>query len=462
MQSYDKTSISTAVSGSLELLLAATDTVRSCQSGTAFPTNDLQIGMLCYRTDLRQLHVLEEIESTLTWTLVCDFTQTLLYQEGADALYAAIDHTHADATTESSGFVELATVDEAKAGTDTTRAVTPAGVAAAAAAAAATGYPRKVALLERLLSAKGDGFSGRALDAKPDVYTDTSNIDAALSSGYTLSTTGNFIHNPGTVTPISTWNDTVASSGQIGNTNMQIGFVAPEDTTLESIKVYVAGNPNPGWRTVKLHADNGGVPGDEISDSGWADFLLSTGTGAVTVPWDTPPNLTNGTTYWIVIGPYYSQPTESLLCQTVDSSADIISLLNGSALANNEDWQCEITFGVSGALPVDATVVSTAFEAFTEPTKGFFLALVEPIDVVTYGTDYLASLTLDDGTTWESVAIEKIGVAEIDVEGVTTTVDVVYGEIDFATSGDQTVRSRQQAINSKYIKVHGVIVDTQA
>ena len=94
MQSYDKTSISTAVSGSLELLLAATDTVRSCQSGTAFPTNDLQIGMLCYRTDLRQLHVLEEIESTPTWTLVCDFTKTLLYQEDADALYAALVHQH--------------------------------------------------------------------------------------------------------------------------------------------------------------------------------------------------------------------------------------------------------------------------------------------------------------------------------------------------------------------------------
>lgn len=57
-----------------------------------------------------------------------------------DGSYATTGHTHAAATTTAAGVVELATTTEATTGTDTSRAVTPAGVKAVADTKAGTGH----------------------------------------------------------------------------------------------------------------------------------------------------------------------------------------------------------------------------------------------------------------------------------------------------------------------------------
>ena len=115
----------------------------------------------------------------------------------------------------------------------------------------------------------------------------------------------------------------------------------------------------------------------------------------------------------------------------------------------------------AGGDPENFTLISTSFEAWAEPAKGFWLGLAKPVDAVTYGADYLVDLSKDDGVTWEAVTISKNGETVINVNGTPTTVDVVYGELTFAASGDQTVRTRTRGANNKECQSHGAIREVE-
>lgn len=62
------------------------DAVRSCFSGTSFPTLSLLVGMLCMRTDTNKLYMLQSTGPSV-WTLVADLTQSALGQTDGDARY---------------------------------------------------------------------------------------------------------------------------------------------------------------------------------------------------------------------------------------------------------------------------------------------------------------------------------------------------------------------------------------
>ena len=64
-------------------------TALSQSSGTAFPTQNLEIGMPCYRSDLKILYLLESTGPD-TWVEFFDFNKTLLQEEDADLLYVAL------------------------------------------------------------------------------------------------------------------------------------------------------------------------------------------------------------------------------------------------------------------------------------------------------------------------------------------------------------------------------------
>jgi hypothetical protein len=85
MQSYTEIPSNQTVKTSLSPLLGNDKTIMSCSAGTAFPTANLQQGMLCYRTDLNQLY--ELVDLTPTWFMICDLGKTYLTQEAADARY---------------------------------------------------------------------------------------------------------------------------------------------------------------------------------------------------------------------------------------------------------------------------------------------------------------------------------------------------------------------------------------
>lgn len=71
MQSYTEIPSSQSLQSSLALLLNNDKTALSCSSGSAFPTSNLQVGMLCFRTDQLKLYILKD--ATPTWMLIADF-----------------------------------------------------------------------------------------------------------------------------------------------------------------------------------------------------------------------------------------------------------------------------------------------------------------------------------------------------------------------------------------------------
>lgn len=93
MQNFTDIQATDNISASLAPLEDNMRTILSCSSGTAFPTTELQVGMLCYRTDQEKLH---ELRSTgpAVWVEIADLSQTYLSKEDADGFYSAAAHTH--------------------------------------------------------------------------------------------------------------------------------------------------------------------------------------------------------------------------------------------------------------------------------------------------------------------------------------------------------------------------------
>jgi hypothetical protein len=71
-------------------LLDNTRTVMSCSSGGTFPTAELQIGMLCYRSDQNKLYELKST-SPATWIVIADLSKTYLSQEAAVNQFQPLD-----------------------------------------------------------------------------------------------------------------------------------------------------------------------------------------------------------------------------------------------------------------------------------------------------------------------------------------------------------------------------------
>ena len=61
-------------------------TIMSCSSGTSFPTTNMEVGMLCFRTDLNQVFELKNL--TPTWVLIADLNKTYTNKEFVDAQIA--------------------------------------------------------------------------------------------------------------------------------------------------------------------------------------------------------------------------------------------------------------------------------------------------------------------------------------------------------------------------------------
>ncbi|AJD82922.1 Hom_end-associated Hint family protein [Achromobacter phage JWF] len=89
MQNYTNIPSSQRVSDSLALLLNNDLTGISRNSGTAFPTIGLQVGMPFVHLTERKLYRLESL-SPVTWTLELDLAKTLVYSETIDTVNALV------------------------------------------------------------------------------------------------------------------------------------------------------------------------------------------------------------------------------------------------------------------------------------------------------------------------------------------------------------------------------------
>ena len=97
MQNFNLYSLTDNGSAAFTKILDALPTILSQSSGTAFPTNNLQTGMPCYRTDLKSLYILRDA-ATQDWVKVLDLVNAfgnadMLDGKHSNELAAAI-HTH--------------------------------------------------------------------------------------------------------------------------------------------------------------------------------------------------------------------------------------------------------------------------------------------------------------------------------------------------------------------------------
>ena len=109
MQNYTEIPSSTTLSDSLSQILNNDKTAISCNSGTTFPTTNLQIGMLCYRTDQLKLYQLIGTNPD-NWRFIIDLSS------GVDAQFAA--KLNAATYTPADVLAKLLTVDGAGTGLD--------------------------------------------------------------------------------------------------------------------------------------------------------------------------------------------------------------------------------------------------------------------------------------------------------------------------------------------------------
>lgn len=73
MQSYTQIQPTETLTNSLAEILNNDQTAISCSSGTAFPTTNLLVGMLCFRTDQNKLYELKD--ATPTWVMLADLSR---------------------------------------------------------------------------------------------------------------------------------------------------------------------------------------------------------------------------------------------------------------------------------------------------------------------------------------------------------------------------------------------------
>ena len=114
MQSYTEIASTETLSSSLAMILNNDKTALSCSSGTTFPTANLQVGMLCFRTDQFKLYQLKN--ATPTWVMIADLANSAAIQAitglasttpaalgtaavGTATTVARADHVHAAPTT---------------------------------------------------------------------------------------------------------------------------------------------------------------------------------------------------------------------------------------------------------------------------------------------------------------------------------------------------------------------------
>jgi hypothetical protein len=109
MQNYTDIPSSRTLSDSLIEILNNDKTAISCNSGTTFPTTNLQIGMLCYRTDQLKLYQLIGTNPD-TWRLIMDLAS------GIDTQFAA--KLNAASYTAADVLAKLITVDGTGTGLD--------------------------------------------------------------------------------------------------------------------------------------------------------------------------------------------------------------------------------------------------------------------------------------------------------------------------------------------------------
>ena len=86
MQNFTDIPSTRTLSDSLAEILNNDKTAISCSSGTAFPTTNLQLGMLCFRTGQNKLYILKATSPSAVWVEIMDVTASSGKAPNAEAV----------------------------------------------------------------------------------------------------------------------------------------------------------------------------------------------------------------------------------------------------------------------------------------------------------------------------------------------------------------------------------------
>jgi hypothetical protein len=364
------------------------------------------------------------------------------------------------ASESTAGVVELATTAEAEAGTDTVRAVTPAGVAAAIAAlAGATDAEKSNIMLNSFRIEEQGGLTVQGMvDGVSDVFTDESGVDTATSTDETHNAAGDYYHNPGVlaVTPDTgdytgnTGNYTIGSGSASclsGSHNIYVTTALSGDFSI-SINLAAGGTSSKFGvflasevGTFNATANAGGM--DSMTSSWWFD----TGAGQYKYGASSVQGLAQSTgTYTLArVGSVITltAPASSKVF-TQQSSADVIICLcsQGDSTYNTMSW-------TSAGPAVNTVLVSNTFTALSQPDTVFVTVWHEDVDACTPNTDFTVEASRDAGTTWTAGTLAlgaTLGAAEI----LTCSIDIS------AQPAGTSMRWRFKFLNTLSQRLRGV------
>jgi len=127
-------------------------------------------------------------------------------------------------------------------------------------------------------------------------------------------------------------------------------------------------------------------------------------------------------------------------------------LISTGSGSGSDLWYQEVTFKIgAGATLTDMTLVSNTVTAEAEPTTVELLVLHKPVDSVTINTDFTAEVSIDGGTTWDSVTLADEG-------EFSTGVNILRGSADVTARTGTSIEYRLTTANSKEQQAHGTAV----
>ncbi|MBF0326552.1 MAG: hypothetical protein HQL42_15980 [Alphaproteobacteria bacterium] len=278
----------------------------------------------------------------------------------------------------------------------------------------------------------------KMVDGVADEFEDTAGIG---SNDGTHDATGDYVHNPGSVTygsNVASGKTEIGSSEVTTNGNMRdgnpgtLGYCKPRDGTgwvgldlgsamaIRKMRIYQGAGycPTLGAR----YSDNGtswtDIAGVSASGgaSGWASDLILPASGSHRYwAFKQQASVTGGDGVWWYIG------------------------------------EMEMFVGTVTA-PGNITVVSTATtaEAGTTDTEARIVLLHQPIDAVTLNTDVTVEVSRDNGTTWSAGTLINQGAFDATTNILSTTID-----LSGQPSGT-AMKWRFKTFNAKEQRLHGV------
>ncbi len=368
---------------------------------------------------------------------------------GASTASAAFDNLKQAATESATGVVELATTAEAETGTDTSRAVTPAGVAAAIAAigGADTVARDMAASALAYAMAQNDASSITGSVGRFYLVDDFESDSLSVKTNATYDGSGDYYHNGGSGS-YTQENATSASSGTLGSGQYHAqSFQVSTTDDITKIKFGVSGTPS-ATIDVRLETDSSGPTGTLVAAGAEKSGVDVSAGGDIEVMLDTAFTPTASTTYWLRLNHASGASVSIHRDESGNPYASGQYDQNGSLQST---W--DMDFGIFQASdPDNMTLAPTAATLDTaDPSDLIAYVVIDPQESITPGTDIVMTASIDGGSTDATGSWTKVG--DIGASGE----ELYRVEFDVSGQSGSSLTYEITTANNKEIRYHDCV-----